>query len=177
MTEELTAEEREWFLTRTPPHGPKLMRLYDAALALAESHKAEACTALGREIKVLTALNVALARAEAAEKALRDSDARWVRAYGPSAESALAEATEIVRMVDGAQLQGVFPFLARSARAFLSRTPAPAAKEEPTLLERIEAECESVNGTYSHPDQLEQAVCKAFDNIRELIRASKAGGA
>jgi hypothetical protein len=48
-----------------------------------------------------------------------------VRAYGPSAESALAEATEIVRMVDGAQLQGVFPFLARSARAFLSRTPAP----------------------------------------------------
>lgn len=34
------------------------------------------------------------------------------------------------------------------------------------LVAAIRNETESVNGKYSHPDLLEQAVCTAFDNIR-----------
>lgn len=36
-------------------------------------------------------------------------------------------------------------------------------------LAAVRAECESVNGKYQHPDQLAQAVCRAFDNIRALL--------
>jgi hypothetical protein len=49
-----------------------------------------------------------------------------------------------------------------------------AGKAEPSLIERIEVECNTVNGTYNHPEQLESAVCKAFDRIRDLLRAARA---
>lgn len=44
---------------------------------------------------------------------------------------------------------------------------------EPTLLERIEAVCNTVNGTYKHPDQLEEAVAQAFDRIRGICRSAR----
>jgi hypothetical protein len=42
------------------------------------------------------------------------------------------------------------------------------------LLDLIRHEVESVNGKYVHPDQLEQAVCGAFDRIRAHLASQPA---
>jgi hypothetical protein len=235
MTEELTAEERVSLATDWPPHHEhisKLLRLYDAALARSEAAEKQIAPvyekgrATGRDdvakySRAIGEIEGQLGIAGAVPLRETIAAVRALRLKVTAAESALAEATEIVRMVDGAQLQGVFPFLARSARAFLSRTPAPveslkfspaaeahldalertpapAAKAEPgevkrleadgfyaarvhpepresTLLERIEAVIERTAKSPAEPDRLGtwDAVCA----IRDLVRASKAGGA
>jgi len=44
-------------------------------------------------------------------------------------------------------------------------------------LAAIKAQCDSVNGKYTHPDLLEMAVCRAFDNIRALLTPAPSPGA
>jgi hypothetical protein len=62
------------------------------------------------------------------------------------------------------------------AKALLAATPSPPAEPAPSLVAQIEAACDSVNGSYQHPDQLEQAVMQAFDRIRALLRAAREAG-
>ncbi len=100
MTEELTAEERVSLATDWPPHHEhisKLLRLYDAALDRA----AELQGKWGRR---------------------RAYTAEWVQRC-TAAESALAEATVLLGMFKDCCADEPRERL----RAFLSRTPAPAA--------------------------------------------------
>lgn len=39
---------------------------------------------------------------------------------------------------------------------------------------KVHALCLSVNGTYRHPDDLEGAVCRAFDGIRKTVGITSA---
>ena len=143
--EKLTSAERTWLMIVREPLGAteqgiirKLLRLYDAALARAE---------LQEELKViaLRGEQAALARAEAAESALKVTHGLLDQAYSSmrtwhdkavAAESALADATALLELC--------LPVVAsqrdtyRGLVAFLSRTPAPAAWDirgpEPVLV-------------------------------------------
>lgn len=42
-------------------------------------------------------------------------------------------------------------------------------------LAAVREACESVKGTYQHPDQLEAAMCKAFEKIAGIVNAAEGG--
>jgi hypothetical protein len=217
MTEELTAEERALLEHAASVRSCRLngrvfarwMRCLDAALASAEQLRAG-------HYECREELAAALARAEAADaEAKRSALANlkthqdWTVAHNGklAAESALAEATALLARVH--QFGVPHPAIRKDIGAFLSRTPAPAAKAEteccdghaqsgahqpgcprtveqdsgkvrrvdltePTLIERIEAEC---NDWEAHAFGNGAQSRLAMIRIRDLIRASKAGGA
>ncbi len=136
MSEELTAEEREYLDAYSSGTDAKLLRLYDAALARAEAAERGEKDA----VKACDDNWVTHQRVVAAEKAHAEAHAdaqRYYRAKA-SAESSLAEATALLERCESG---AVFPLpsqdrqLYADLRAFLSATPAQAA--EPTLVERI----------------------------------------
>ncbi len=98
--EELTAEEREWLDSICDESTIKLLRLYDAALA----------------------------RADKAEQNMNAIGESW-RKPCERAESALAEATALLGEAGNCMGLDAVDMCERIS-AFLSRTPAPAAKAE-----------------------------------------------
>lgn len=115
----------------------------------AEERDAYACNSIHcYPVKLLRLYDAALARAEAAEQRYQDE----LR-------------TVTVLQEDGADH-------VKRAVSAESRLAAATA-----LLDAIRKACAAVNGKYVHPDQLEQAVCTAFDNIRAILSAAPAQAA
>jgi hypothetical protein len=159
MTEELTAEEREWMGGLRDSTQAKLLRLYDAARARAEDFRQQALEAN-----------------------------RCADIHGQQRDeyrSSLIEATALLARVH--QFGVPHPAIRKDIGAFLSRTPAPAAtaeprygypvgrddlRVEPTLLERIEAEC---NDWEAHAFGNGAQSRLAMIHIRDLIKSAKAG--
>ena len=50
-----------------------------------------------------------------------------------------------------------------------SEASAKAIVSACNAFNKVHAFCLGVNGTYRHPDDLETAICKAFDNIRTAV--------
>jgi hypothetical protein len=192
MTEELTAEERVSLATDWPPHYgtlAKLLRLYDAALARAEAAEKELaatdrlltdqCSKKWGAESALAEATALLLRIKAwADSPLGEAKEPWVclhnalDAHLPRTPAPAAKAEP--ECCDGHSQSGAHqPGCPRTVDKDTGKVRR-VDLIEPTLLERIEAEC---NDWEAHAFGNGAQSRLAMIHIRDLIRSSKQGGA